>query len=59
MSTDFLDVIREIRNCAIHTNSGDITKQQKVDKDLMEVVDIVFAELLNKNYEQPLRSKQN
>lgn len=59
INTDFLAAIKEIGNGAIHTNGGDITKQQQIDKDLMEVVDIVFAELLDKIYEQPSRSNQN
>lgn len=56
---DFLEAIKEIGNGATHTNGGDISKQKEIDKDLMEVVDIVFAELLDKIYEQPSRSNQN
>lgn len=59
IGTDFLEAIKEIGNGAIHTNGGDISKQKEIDKDLIEVVDIVFAELLDKIYEQPSRSNKN
>lgn len=59
IGTDFLEAIKEIGNGAIHTNGGDISKQKEIDKDLMEVVDIIFAELLDKIYEQPSRSNKN
>ena len=59
INTDFLEAIKEIGNGAIHTNGGDITKQKDIDKNLIEVVDIVFSELLDKIYEQPSRSNTN
>lgn len=59
INTDFLEAIKEIGNGAIHTNDGDISKQKEIDKGLIEIVDIVFAELLDKIYEQPIRSAEN
>lgn len=59
INTDFLEAIKEIGNGAIHTNGGDISKQKEIDKELIEIVDIVFAELLDKIYEQPMRSAGN
>ncbi|KEZ85562.1 hypothetical protein IO99_13790 [Clostridium sulfidigenes] len=55
----FLKAIKEIGNGSMHTNGGDIEKQNNIDKNLLELVDIVFAELLDKIYEQPLRSSNN
>ena len=51
--------IKEIGNGAMHTNNGDINKQKDIDNDLIEIVDVVFAELLDKIYEQPSRSTNN
>lgn len=59
LGTEFLKAIKDIGNGAIHTNGGDITKQANLDKELVELVDVVFAELLDKIYEQPLRSSAN
>lgn len=59
IDTAFLTAIKDIGNGAMHTNGGDITKQNNIDKELLELVDIVFTELLDKIYEQPLRSTSN
>jgi hypothetical protein len=59
IDTAFLTAIKDIGNGAMHTNGGDITKQKNIDKDLLELVDVVFAELLDKIYEQPIRSSSN
>lgn len=59
INVDFLMAIKEIGNGAIHTNNGDINKQKDIDNDLIEIVDVVFAELLDKIYEQPSRSTNN
>jgi hypothetical protein len=59
INPEFLEAIKNIGNGAMHTNGGDITKQNNIDKNLLELVDIVFAELLDKIYEQPLRSANN
>lgn len=55
----FLKAIKNIGNGAMHTNGGDIKQQSEIDKDLIEVVDVVFSELLDKIYEQPVRSGNN
>ena len=59
IDSGFLKAIKDIGNGAIHTNGGDIKKQSEIDKGLIEVVDIVFSELLDKIYEQPVRSSIN
>jgi len=42
-----------------HPNNGEIKRQEEIDKRLLNLVDIVFSELLDKIYEQPIRSKKN
>ncbi len=48
INIDFGEVIKKTGNGAIHTNGEDISK---TGRDY-EMVDIVFAELLDKIYEQ-------
>lgn len=55
---EYLDVIKEIGNSSAHTNDGDITKQHEIDIELLAVIDELFAELLDKIYEQPAREAQ-
>jgi len=55
----FLEVIKDIGNSSIHPNDGDIKKQEEIDENLLNLVDFVFSELLEKIYEQPIRSKNN
>jgi hypothetical protein len=59
IAPNFLEAIKDIGNGAMHTNEGDITKQSELDKELIETIDIVFSELLDKIYEQPTRSAAN
>ena len=59
MPVELLTAIKNIGNGAIHTNGGDISKQQQIDGSLIELVDIVFAELLDVIYEQPIRRSKN
>lgn len=59
IDTDFLLAIKEIGNGSIHTNNGNISLQENIDQDSIRLVDIVFSELLDKIYEQPLRSQTN
>lgn len=56
---EYLKVIKEIGNTSIHPNDGDITKQKEIDERLLNIVDIIFTELLDKIYEQPIRHKNN
>lgn len=55
----FLEVIKDIGNSSIHPNDGNIKCQEVIDENLLNIVDIVFSELLDKIYEQPIRSKKN
>ena len=59
MPVELLTAIKNIGNGAMHTNGGDISKQQEIDTDLIELVDVVFAELLDVIYEQPIRRNKN
>lgn len=56
---DYIKAIKEIGNSSIHPNEGDIEKQKEIDQQLLNIVDIIFSELLDKIYEQPNRSKRN
>ena len=55
----FLEAIKDIGNSSIHPNDGEIKRQEEIDERLLNLVDIVFSELLDKIYEQPIRSKKN
>lgn len=59
MPVEILTAIKNIGNGAIHTNGGDISKQKQIDSELIVLVDIVFAELLDVIYEQPIRRSKN
>ncbi len=59
MPVELLTAIKNIGNGAMHTNGGDISKQQQIDGSLIELVDIVFTELLDVIYEQPIRRSKN
>lgn len=59
IDTGYLSAIKEIGNGAIHTNDGDISKQEEIDQRLLELVDIVLAEILDRIYEQPIKTKDN
>lgn len=55
----YLSALKEIGNGAIHTNNGDITKQQHLDDDAIKLVDLVFAQILDKIYEKPHQEAQS
>lgn len=55
----YFTAIKNLGNGAIHTNSGDITKQAAIDKQLIETVDVILSELLDVIYEQPFRRADN
>ena len=59
LPVEFLTAIKSIGNGAIHTNKGDIDKQLNITESLMENVDVVFSELLDVIYEQPIRRQKN
>lgn len=58
LDTDFLDVMKELGNGAIHPNDGDIAKQSHLDNDLVEQVKATFHMLLLLVYEFP-KQKQD
>ena len=51
--TDYLFYIKKLGNGAIHPNEGDVEKQKELDNQLIEIVDVLFAKLLYKIYEEP------
>lgn len=53
LSTEMITAIKNIGNSSMHTNNGEISKQKVISKELLEVIDIVFAELLDIIYEAP------
>jgi hypothetical protein len=53
----YMTVIKDLGNGAIHTNSGDISKQDALDAGVLTKVQITFGELLDTIYELPLRRK--
>jgi hypothetical protein len=55
LDPDFLRVIKDLGNGAIHSNGGDIEKQQALDSQLVREVRELFVELLDAIYEQPKR----
>jgi hypothetical protein len=55
LDADFLRVIKDLGNGAIHPNGGDIEKQQALDSQLVREVRELFVELLDDIYEQPKR----
>lgn len=59
LNSDFLFSLKQLGNGAIHPNDGLIDLQQNFDKNLLSIVDVVFSELLDLIYEQPVRRKEN
>ncbi len=59
LPVEMISAIKNIGNGAAHTNNGNIDKQNSINKTLLEVVDVVFSELLDVIYEQPIRRKEN
>jgi hypothetical protein len=55
LDPEYLTVIKDLGNAAIHPNDGDITKQQALDAALVLAVRELFVELLDDIYEQPGR----
>lgn len=56
---DYLATIKNIGNGAVHTNGGDISKQQHLDKEAIKRVGDAFKVILDKIYEAPFRAAQN
>ena len=53
LETDFLSVLKDLGNAAIHPNDGDVTKQAAFDRDLLVRVKETFLLLLFLVYEAP------
>ncbi len=58
LDVEFLSVMKELGNGAIHPNDGDITKQSALDNDLIEGVKETFLMLLYLVYEHPHQKMQ-
>ncbi len=52
---EYLKVIKDLGNGAIHTNGGDISKQDGVDGHLLSIIKLVFTGLLHLVYEVPVQ----
>lgn len=50
---EFLTLLKELGDGSIHTNGGDISKQTQIDRDLVDLVEGVFAGILHMVYEIP------
>ncbi len=59
IDTELLEALKDIGNGAVHTNNGDITKQQKIDEKLLKCINNVVYMLLNKIYEQHIEDDKN
>jgi hypothetical protein len=55
LDTDFLELLKQIGNGSVHTNGGDITKQQVIDEDLLRNIGVIIKGLLGLVYEIPLK----
>jgi len=53
LNTDYLEIIQELGNGAIHPNDGDIKLQAELDTALLDTLDITFTHLLYLVYEAP------
>ena len=58
VNPSILKYINIIANNAIHVNT-DIDSQKLIDEDLLQVIDNVFAELLDKIYSQQIKNRNN
>lgn len=56
LDIEFLEAIKELGNTSIHTNGGNIEAQEKLDSDLVSALQITFFELIDRVYEQPIRT---
>jgi hypothetical protein len=53
LDTEFIKVLKDLGNAAIHTNSGDIKKQAHIDSELVSLVQATFFALIQVVYEIP------
>lgn len=59
LDTEYLAVMKELGNAAIHPNGGDITKQSSFDSALMIRVERTLQGLLHLAYEEPVLRSAN
>lgn len=59
LDTDYLTIIKELGNAAIHPNGGDVTKQNAFDADLIAKVEHTFQAVLYLVYEAPAKKDQH
>jgi hypothetical protein len=59
LDTEYLRVMKELGNAAIHPNGGDVSKQAAFDGNLLIRVERTFQGLLDLAYEEPIRRSQN
>ncbi len=59
LETEYLRVMKELGNAAIHPNSGSVTQQAAFDASLLIRVEKTFQGLLDLAYEEPIRRSQN
>jgi hypothetical protein len=55
---EILTALKNIGDGSIHTNDGDITKQDVIDNELIETVNVVLSELLAIIYEEPFQKAE-
>jgi hypothetical protein len=55
VSPSLLDILKRLGDGALHTNNGDITRQEVLDRKLVDSVSLAMHVLLEKVYEQPAR----
>jgi hypothetical protein len=59
LDTEYLRVMKELGNRAIHPNGGDVSLQAAFDGTLLIRVEKTFQGLLHLAYEEPIRRSQN
>lgn len=57
LDAEYLRVIKDLGNAAVHTNGGDVTKQHAFEAKLVREVEALFAELLDVIYEQQTKKE--
>lgn len=57
LSSQFMDIIRELGNDSVHPNGGDISEQEKFDFEMLEAVEITMNELIERAYILPQKER--
>ncbi len=57
LSSQFMDVIKDLGNNSVHPNGGDISEQEKFDFEMLETVEETMNELIERAYILPKREK--